>query len=45
MTLNIDTDGDGEPDATFPLRWASLLLVALLGLAGFPEFSEWLSVV
>ena len=45
MTLHIDSDGDGEPEATLPLRWVSFLLVALLGLAGFPEFSEWLNVV
>lgn len=40
MTLNIDTDGDGEPEATFPLRWASLLLIAILTVCGGSEFVE-----
>lgn len=30
MTISVDTDGDGEPDAHFPLKWL-LFLVPLLG--------------
>jgi hypothetical protein len=44
MTLNIDTDLDGEPEATLPLRWVSLLLVVLLGMCGGSEFVELLGL-
>lgn len=30
MTVVIDTDGDGEPDATFPLKWLVAFIAGLL---------------
>lgn len=41
MTVQIDTDGDGEPEAIVPVRWVLILLTA--GLAGcFPSLLEFL---
>ena len=34
MTVSIDTDGDGTPDATFPLKWLLALLTPLLAMVG-----------
>lgn len=34
MTIRIDTDGDGEPDATFPLKWATTVLALVATLCG-----------
>jgi len=34
MTIQVDTDGDGKPDATFPLRWAITALTVLGTLCG-----------
>lgn len=34
MTVSIDTDGDGTPDATFPLKWLLAVLIPLLAMAG-----------
>lgn len=36
MTVSIDTDGDGEPDATFPIKWVLALIPLLLAMAGSP---------
>lgn len=30
MTVQIDTDGDGEPEATIPLKWVLILIGGLL---------------
>lgn len=34
MTIQVDTDGDGEPDATFPLKWAMIGLSIAMALCG-----------
>lgn len=34
MTVSIDTDGDGTPDATFPLKWLLAVLIPLLAMVG-----------
>jgi hypothetical protein len=36
MTVSIDTDGDGDPDAVFPLKWLILLLPLVLTMVGLP---------
>ena len=35
MTISVDTDGDGTPDATFPLRWGLVLMSAVAAACGF----------
>lgn len=41
MVVSVDTDGDGEPEATFPMKWALALLT--VGLAGcFPSALSFL---
>lgn len=44
MTLNIDTDGDGSPEATLPLKWVTLLLLVGLSMCGGSEFVEMLGL-
>jgi len=34
MTVSIDTDGDGSPDAVFPLKWLLILLPVVLATLG-----------
>jgi hypothetical protein len=38
MTIHVDTDGDGEPEATFPLKWAIIGLSISLTLCGVTRF-------
>lgn len=38
MTIRIDTDGDGEDDATLPLKWAVVVLSALAAACGLSRF-------
>lgn len=41
MTLVIDADDDGKPDAIIPLKWVvALLTVGLLGC--YPSLSQFL---
>ena len=41
MVVSVDTDGDGDPEATFPVKWVLLVLTA--GLAGcFPSALSFL---
>ena len=37
MTVSIDTDGDGDPDAVFPLKWLLILLPVVLATVGLPS--------
>lgn len=30
MTISVDTDGDGKPEATFPVKWFVMALTAIL---------------
>lgn len=34
MTISVDTDGDGTPDAVFPLKWIVLLASSILTILG-----------
>lgn len=36
MTVSIDTDNDGNPDAQFPLKWLLILLPVVLATVGLP---------
>lgn len=36
MTVSIDTDNDGTPDAQFPLKWLLILLPVVLATIGLP---------
>lgn len=35
MTVSIDTDNDGTPDAVFPLKWVLFIIAGLLGCSPF----------
>jgi hypothetical protein len=34
MTISVDTDGDGKPDAVFPIKWALLLISSAITIIG-----------
>lgn len=38
MTVAIDTDGDGEPEATLPLKW---VLAVIATLVASSPFAPW----
>jgi len=35
MVVHVDADGDGSPDATFPLKWVLVVLTAAATACGF----------
>lgn len=41
MTIIVDTDGDGEPDAVFPVRWVALLLGLGASICGVTGYIPW----
>jgi hypothetical protein len=38
VTIRIDSDGDGEDDATLPLKWVVVILAALASACGLSRF-------
>jgi hypothetical protein len=38
LTIRIDADGDGQDDATLPLKWAVVALAALASACGLSRF-------
>lgn len=38
MTIRIDVDDDGTTDAKVPLKWAVIVLTALLSVCGLTRF-------
>lgn len=37
MTVSIDTDNDGDPEATFPLKWVAVFIAVLTGCSSFGQ--------
>ena len=40
MVVQVDLDGDGEPEARFPLKWAALALLLVCPSLRFAHFLQ-----